>query len=146
MIKINGKEILINGNSIKFPFNIEKAWEYPVQAFIIVLMRFYENRDTKRFHNLIACDSGGGVIWEADLPPGTGADCYTDASLKGETVSAFSLSCYRCDIDVKTGRLVDTFPAPWDYETKLIALSPDGRLLAFIAADGTIRIWGVRKE
>jgi WD40 repeat protein len=46
--------------------------------------------------------------------------------------------------DVETGKLIIEFPAPLVIPTYSPVISPDGKLLAFLANDGTIRIYGVR--
>ena len=48
--------------------------------------------------------------------------------------------------EVKTGKELYRFNVPLELYAYSIAICPDGKLLAFLANDGTIRIYGVRSE
>jgi hypothetical protein len=69
-------------------------------------MAFHENKATKRFSNLVAYDTAGQMVWEAELPEGSSADSYTEADVRDDEISAFSFSGYRCMIDLRNGRIV----------------------------------------
>lgn len=46
--------------------------------------------------------------------------------------------------DVESGQLIKNIFAPLKvWESPSIAISPDGKLLVFIANDGTVRVWGI---
>ena len=105
--RINGKSVTASGITINCPYNVSKAWFEPIGQFFIVLMEFSENKSEKRFHNLVAYDSQNRIKWVAELPAGSGADCYTDADVMSNQVSAFTFSGYRCFIAISNGKLVN---------------------------------------
>jgi hypothetical protein len=61
-----------------------------------------ESDVVERRGSLALVNEDGSEVWRVKPPNGT-ADRWTDARLDGETVTAFSWSCYRVTIDVATG-------------------------------------------
>ncbi|HZS48920.1 MAG TPA: hypothetical protein VFC63_27860 [Blastocatellia bacterium] len=108
VLHIQDNVVKIDGTEIVCPFRVTRAWWNEAHQQIIVLMEFYENKDVKRFSNLVAYTILNEVIWKAELPKGSGADCYTDADLINDTLSAFSFSGYRCLINIGDGTLIST--------------------------------------
>ena len=105
---IRGCEVSNGSDSIKCEYDVSKAWWDPGGKRFIVLMKFYENKTEKRFPNLVAFDVTDHLIWEAELPNESGADCFTDAEVVSNELIAFSFTCYRCVIDMSDGRLLST--------------------------------------
>jgi hypothetical protein len=59
--------------------------------------------------NLSRVRLDGSTVWCAD-PPQPQNDFWTEAGIDGDTVSAFSWSCYRVRLDLETGaELTRTF-------------------------------------
>ncbi len=102
------KKVSYGGVSIICAYSVSKAWWDASRKWFIVLMEFFEKKSAKRFHNLVAYDFDNNLIWEAELPTDSDADCYTDAEVEDDTLSAFSFSGYRCMIDVETGRILSS--------------------------------------
>jgi hypothetical protein len=57
------------------------------------------------FQNLVRVQADGSIIWRASLP--TGDDTYTAAEMDGEKLVAWSWQCYRVQIDIETGRILE---------------------------------------
>ena len=93
---------------IRVPYKIIDAWLLETLKYIIILMDPNVNLSTARFNNLIVYDLSkpSDVKYKIDLPTSSGPDCYTEANVDGDKLSAFSFSCYRCRIDIKTGTIV----------------------------------------
>jgi hypothetical protein len=104
----NGREVLAGGTTIALPFTISEAWWDSNRGNVVALMAFHENTSTKRFENLVAYNVAGQMVWQAELPAGSGADAYTAAEVREDTISAFSFSGYRCTLDSVSGRIVST--------------------------------------
>jgi hypothetical protein len=105
---ISGKTVSNHGVSIICEHDAAKAWLDSHRNQFVVLMSFFANKTKKRFANLVAYGFNNQVIWTAALPPGSGADCYTDAELladRDDEISAYSFSGYRCVIDLSNGRI-----------------------------------------
>lgn len=47
----------------------------------------------------------GKVQWRA-LPPEPKPDCFTEISMDGDNLTAFTFSCYRVHIDIHTGEII----------------------------------------
>lgn len=102
------KGIEIRGHSIELPYVVTSAWSREETNCLIVLMDPSENISSPRFHNLIAYDlqKPPTLKYEAELPTMSGPDCYTQATVRQDVISAFSFSCFRCIIDMETGKIV----------------------------------------
>lgn len=58
--------------------------------------------DVEQRGSLALIDDDGSEVWRVP-PPNGSADRWTEASIEGATVTAFSWSCYRVTIDLVTG-------------------------------------------
>lgn len=102
MIKFNGNELHVNGSVFKLEFPIQEAREFGSQ--IIVLFRPDASKAPGQFRNLVAYDSKGRIIWEAELPTSYSMDAYYQL-LPGPRLVADSYCSYRCQLDPATGRI-----------------------------------------
>jgi len=103
------KNIVTAGNSIiKAPYKIIGAWLSEVLNYVIILMDPNANLSAARFNNLIVYDLNRplDIKYQVNLPTSSGPDCYTEARVDGDRLSAFSFSCYRCEIDIERGTIV----------------------------------------
>jgi hypothetical protein len=59
-------------------------------------------------HNLVCVDAKGKLVWEAELPPGTMADCFVDVleTMESGALRANTFSCYRVILDPRNGRII----------------------------------------
>ena len=58
--------------------------------------------------NVEAFDSNGNLLWTIEalnIYEGTD-DCYTEIISKGDSIHAFSFSCYDCVIDEANGKVI----------------------------------------
>lgn len=76
----------------------------PDQQGIIVLFQ-PSSEGYKADSNLARITLEGEIMWWAELPT-KGADMYTEVAVDEKAVSAFSWSCFRCQIDEHTGKIV----------------------------------------
>ena len=88
------------------PYPIIKIRRLEYCALIIVLMDPNENRAAARFQNLVAYDAQGTLLWKVSLPTTSGPDCFTEFDVSKDQLTAFSFSCYRCEVDLKDGSLI----------------------------------------
>jgi len=104
---VSEKKVSIDVLTITCGHKVTKAWWDQPSGMFIVLMDCYENLEEKRFRNLVAYDATNHLVWKAELPRGSGADCYVDAEIFDSKLFASSFSAYRCLIDVATGKVVE---------------------------------------
>jgi hypothetical protein len=58
--------------------------------------------------NLLLLDSEGRIIWRAQLPDPSSGDSYTEFKYLNGHLTAFSWSCHRVAIDMKTGNILQS--------------------------------------
>lgn len=103
------KNIVTAGNSIvRAPYEVIGAWISNTLNYVVILMDPNANLSATRFNNLIVYDLNkpSDVKYQVDLPTSSGPDCYTEAKATDDRISAFSFSCHRCEIDIKSGTIV----------------------------------------
>lgn len=108
-LSFKGNTVEISNNvTLTTPFDIKNVWSVDKVNYIIVLMDPNANLSVARFENIIAYDkdSPSDIKWSVELPTSSGPDCYTEAEVIEGTMSAFSFSCFRCVIDLETGRII----------------------------------------
>jgi len=71
----------------------------------IILLFEPPQRGYKTVGNLVRVTTVGEVIWWAELTD-TGTDDYVAISIDAGRILAWSWSCYRCEIDPRTGRIL----------------------------------------
>lgn len=57
-----------------------------------------------RLENLVCVDASGDVVWTAELPEGTGQDCFTGVRLVCGAVYAFTWSSFMLTLDPASGK------------------------------------------
>jgi hypothetical protein len=103
------KELVIYSPSGEFTYRGEPDG-CPVQSAIATeddrvivlwdrLAKSYGSKD-----NLLLLDIRGQIIWRAELPESS-SDSYTQFEYSNGRLSAFSWSCHRVEIDMKTGKI-----------------------------------------
>lgn len=92
--------------TLQLQYPVTKAWLQAQYSRIIVLMDYTAQRGMLQFRNLVAYSTKGDLLWEAELPTGTGAEAYVDAELDHQGLHAFSFSCFRCLIDPSNGKII----------------------------------------
>jgi len=56
--------------------------------------------------NLMRVDLDGHILWKASLPTNELQDCFKSFQLNGKTLTAFTWSCYRLQVDVESGCII----------------------------------------
>jgi len=107
-ISFNKKTIKAQSCTITVPYNIVGAWISVSTNYIIVLMDPNANLSAVRFNNLIAYNlvNPADISWQAELPTSSGPDCFTEVDVTDNMISAFSFSCFRCEIDICSGKII----------------------------------------
>jgi hypothetical protein len=96
-----GGDILYRGKPQGFP--VEKAVLSQNDAIIVLLK--YEVKKYGDFENLLLLKPDGTALWYAQLPTSSG-DAYVDFEVSNSKLFANSWSCYRVEIDVQTGKIL----------------------------------------
>lgn len=99
-----GGDILYRGKPEGYP--VEKATIFD-GVHVIVLLKYREKKYGS-FENLLLLKSDGRVAWRAQLPSPSSTDSYLDFEVKENRLFANSWSCYRVEIDLKTGRILQS--------------------------------------
>jgi hypothetical protein len=63
-------------------------------------------RKQARIENPVCVDSGGAVVWTAQLPENTYPGCFVAVSVHGKTIKANTWSCYLVTLDKQTGKIL----------------------------------------
>ncbi len=107
-IDFDSNSIKLGETIIKVPYCIFKAWYDESIGYVIVIMDPNANSTVSRFNNIIAYEINRHIktIWTAELPTSSGPDCYWDLEADDDNLSAFSYSCFRCKLDIKTGKII----------------------------------------
>lgn len=82
---------------------IEKMCIAPDQRGIIVLLG-PAHQGYRTVGNLVRVDLNGSVVWWAELPD-SGTDNYTDITIKGSRLYAYSWNGFSCWIDERSGQI-----------------------------------------
>lgn len=76
--------------------------ELPENAGSITLFDWMAE-EVKDGRNLVRADADGRVLWQAE-PPTTGLkDCFTSMQWDGQTLTAFTWSCFEVAVDMQDG-------------------------------------------
>ena len=100
----SGTILEINGIEVVLPYPIIDAF---VSLGIVVVLLDPDSNMGKsgQYRNLIAYDTSGQKMWEAELPTSKPSDVYWKIAKK-EPLIAYSFSSYECEIDVTTGKIL----------------------------------------
>lgn len=102
-LNYRGKNLEIDGKSIKLNYNIKDARIIDNKA--IVIFEFDELADKyKQFQNCIAMDANGDKLWVAEHPTNQTADTYLEFMNKADN-RLWNFACFVCTIDFATGKL-----------------------------------------
>jgi hypothetical protein len=99
------RELFVDGRRHELPYPIDDAVEYE-EIVVILFDPDSATEDYGPFHNLIAIDSSGRTMWEADLPTSNPGDRYYKISSK-EPFVVYSTESYDCVIDLSTGHIIN---------------------------------------
>ncbi len=64
----------------------------------------WDEASAYRLENLICVDSQGSMRWRAQLPKGSGADCFVAIRADGGELTATTWSGWRIEVEPSTGR------------------------------------------
>jgi hypothetical protein len=104
MISFSGTKLEVDGQSIETEYPIADAFE----ASGLVVVRYDPDVYTDsfgQFPNLVAFQFDGTKAWTAQLPTNGSGDRYHTISSRAPIVVQ-SFSCFACEIDPDTGRIV----------------------------------------
>jgi hypothetical protein len=89
-----------------FSARILKSFVLPDSADRVVLYDWAGKME--RSQNLVCLGQDGRVVWRAQLPRGTGADCFVsvEARSDGRCIRATTFSCDALSLDSRNGRIV----------------------------------------
>lgn len=85
-------------------YSVEKA--NITETGTVVLLKYSEKKYGS-FENLLLLTQDGTVLWRAELPTSSSTDAYVDFELRNSRLFANSWSCYRVEIDMRTGRILN---------------------------------------
>ena len=102
-ISFSGSIIEINGKNISLSYDISEA--YLINGIIVILLApgSYIGKE-KNLKNLVAYNTDGEMLWEADFPQNYKSDYYWKIKSKNPLI-VNSFSSYECEIDLNTGRV-----------------------------------------
>lgn len=114
MIQVShcGREVLINGNSVKLEYDVREAFELDGQVIVLLDPNAYlqdssyskeRRRGDNALKNLRALSTTGDLLWAAEFPEA--ADYYYKI-VDRYPLTALSFSSFRCVIDRVTGRIL----------------------------------------
>jgi hypothetical protein len=86
-------------------YTVVSVTETPEKVDCIVLLEYWANGN--RFKNLLRIDPNGSIIWEAELPSGTGVDAYVKAEWRSAQLTAWSWSGFMVTIDHEKGSILN---------------------------------------
>jgi hypothetical protein len=98
------RELFIDGARRELPYPIDNAINYG-DSVIILFDPDCADEGNGRFHNLVAFDRSGRVLWTVELPTTDPGDRYYKVS--SYPLTAYSVRSYDCIIDRHTGRILE---------------------------------------
>jgi hypothetical protein len=99
------RDLFIDGTRHELPYPIDNAIEYE-DSVVILFDPDSADEGNGRFHNLVAFDRSGQVLWRAELPTTDPGDRYYKIP-SSDPLTAYSVRSYDCVIDRRTGRILD---------------------------------------
>lgn len=103
-LTFSGTVLKINKIEILLPYPISDAF-VSLGIIIIFLDPDANMGKSGQYKNIVAYDTSGQKMWEAELPTSKSSDVYWKI-VKKEPLVALSYSSYECEIDVATGKIV----------------------------------------
>ncbi len=73
---------------------------------ILIIYDYMDYPRYKQAQNLMAYDLDGNVLWTAEHPTNTTADCYVNF-ISEDPLWVWNFACYECRIDINSGKLID---------------------------------------
>jgi hypothetical protein len=105
-VKFDGKLLTIDDRIVPMPHEIRDALALG-DKFIVFLDPDADLGSSGKYSNLVAVDSGGRLVWWAELPTERDSDVFTRI-VSREPLVADSFSSFECEIDPGNGRLLST--------------------------------------
>ena len=99
-------DILYEGKPEGYP--VERAQVYENEHVIVLLKHWKREKDYGAFENLLLLGSDGAPVWHAELPKTTSGEAYVRFEVIGGKLFANSWSCYRVEISMRTGKIVQS--------------------------------------
>jgi hypothetical protein len=99
------RDLFIDENRHELQYPIDHAIEYE-DSVVILFDPDSADEGDGRFHNLVAFDRSGQVLWTAELPTKDAGDCYYKI-ISSDPLIAYSFRSYDCLIDRRTGRILE---------------------------------------
>ena len=101
IVSFSENNVVIDGAVIPLQYDVMDAFQ--LKGMVVVLF----DPDSfipkfGQFKNLIAIDSIGNLLWEAQLPTSESGDCYYKLISK-EPLKALSFKSYSCEINLSDG-------------------------------------------
>jgi hypothetical protein len=105
-VKFDGKLLTIDDRIVPMPHEIRDAFALGDKV-IVFLDPDADLGSSGKYSNLVAVDSGGRLVWRAELPTERDSDVFTRI-VSREPLVADSFSSFECEIDPGNGRLLST--------------------------------------
>ena len=105
-VKFEGSLLIIDQKTVSMPNEIREAFALGDKV-IVLLDPDADLGRSGQYRNLLAFDSAGTVIWQAELPTERDSDVFTRIVSRAPLV-ADSFSSFECEIDPENGRLAST--------------------------------------
>ncbi|HWY52295.1 MAG TPA: hypothetical protein VNW72_12515 [Chthoniobacterales bacterium] len=102
-ISFSGRTVSVAGKTWQAPWPVTQA--AVIDDRVILLYDYMAGPRDRQFQNLEAFNSSGQHLWTAQHPTAEKPDTYVKI-LSTSPFLAWNFACYKCTIDVSSGRLV----------------------------------------
>src|SRR6476469_9519666 len=105
-VSFHGDQLSIGGHTPVLKFPIVDAFDHGDLTIVL----FAPDRDLRnygQFHNLVALNGHGALVWEAELPTTITGDCYY-MIVNRSPLLVYSVQSYDVTLDADTGRILES--------------------------------------
>ncbi len=97
--------ILVDGKWLRFAKPVLQAKK--IRESVLVIFDYMNYEKGKPASNLVAFDKEGKELWKAENPTTLATDAYTNF-LDGDSLRVGNFAGYSCEIDIDTGRVIES--------------------------------------
>jgi hypothetical protein len=102
-VSFSGQSVSVAGKTWQAPWPVVQA--VVIDGRVILLYDYMAGPKHRQFQNLEAFSFSGERLWTAEHPTSETADAYVEI-LSTSPFLVWDFACYRCTIDLSTGRLI----------------------------------------